>query len=223
MKIKMIMAIICIMIPTACYIFQSNKPELPGTNISHTIPVSNNHLQLLIDSTALDPQSGKYIICHENFDRVLAMIKGARRWIFVDFFLWNGWQGSIPSNHRQLSEELAEALIHKKQDCPKINILVLTDPINRIYGNMEPEFFCRMKDAGIGIVFTDLSKMNDSNLIYSPPINMLDTCFGKIPWINRLLNKSFLPNIIDINGKQLSLRQVGRLLFQGKPSQGDNY
>ncbi|PIP41740.1 hypothetical protein COX18_02535, partial [Candidatus Desantisbacteria bacterium CG23_combo_of_CG06-09_8_20_14_all_40_23] len=117
--------VICIMIPIACYLLQSNKPELPGTNTSCTIPVSN-HIQLLIDSTAIDPQSGKRIICQENFDKVLTMIKGARRWIFVDFFLWNQWQGSIPSDNRKLSKELAEALIQKKQDCPKINILVLT-------------------------------------------------------------------------------------------------
>ncbi|PIY19337.1 hypothetical protein COZ13_05900 [Candidatus Desantisbacteria bacterium CG_4_10_14_3_um_filter_40_18] len=70
-----------------------------------------------------------------------------------------------------------------------------------------------MKDAGIGIVFTDLSLMNDSNLIYSLPVNMLVACFGRILWINKLLDKSFLPNIMDIDGKQMSLRQVGRLLF----------
>ncbi|MBI4753787.1 hypothetical protein HY793_05420 [Candidatus Desantisbacteria bacterium] len=205
--------VICIMIPITSYLLQSNKPELPGTNTSCTIPVSFRNIQLLIDSTALDPQSGKRIICQENFDKMLIMIKGARRWIVVDFFLWNQWQGSIPSDNRKLSRELAEALIQKKQDCPKINILVLTDPINRIYGNMEPEFFCRMKDAGIGIVFTDLSMMNDSNLIYSPLVNMLGCCFGKIPWIDKLIDKSFLPNIMDNTGKPISLRQVGRLLF----------
>ncbi|MBI4778574.1 hypothetical protein HY792_06630 [Candidatus Desantisbacteria bacterium] len=203
----------CIMLTIACYIFQPDRLKLSGTHAAHAVPVNKNDVQLLIDSTAFDPQSGERIICQENFDKVLDLIKGAKRWIYIDFFLWNQWQGSIPENHRQLSKELAEALIRKKQSCPRINILVLTDPINRIYGNMEPDFFCKMKDAGIGIVFTDLSKMNDSNLIYSSPITMIGHYCKKIPWINRLIDKAFLPNIMNINSKQMSLRQMIRLLF----------
>ncbi|MFH1860718.1 MAG: phospholipase D-like domain-containing protein, partial [bacterium] len=213
MKIKTIIIVGCVMFTIALYILQPNKPELSGTHAAHAIPVSENDIQLLIDSTAFDPQSGNRIICQKNFDTVLALIKGAKKWIYVDFFLWNQWQGSIPENHRKLSKELADALIHKKQDCPKINILVLTDPINRIYGNMEPEFFHRMADAGIGIVFADLSMMNDSNLICSPPINILGAHLKKISWINRLLDRAFLPNVMDFNGNQMSLRQMGRMFF----------
>ncbi len=200
------------MIIIACHILQPNKPELSGTHIA-AVSVAKNDVQLLIDSTAFDPQSGKRIICQENFDKILSLIKGARAWIYIDFFLWNQYQGSIPENHRQLSKELAEALIRKKQDCPQINILILTDPINRIYGNMEPDFFHRMADAGIGIVFTDLSRMQDSNIVYSLPVNIIGSCVKKIPCINRLLDIAFLPNMMDINGDQMSLRQMGRMLF----------
>jgi HKD family nuclease len=201
------------MIITTCYILQPNKSELSGTHTAHAVSVTKNDVQLLIDSTAFNLQSGKRIICQENFDKILALIKEARMWIYVDFFLWNQYQGSTPENHRQPSKELAEALICKKQDCPETNILVLTDPINRTYGNMDPEFFHRMKDVGIGVVFTDLSRLNDSNIIYSLPINTIGACLKKIPWINKLLDKAFLPNIIDINGNQISLRQMGRLFF----------
>lgn len=213
MKIKAIIILGCVMFTIASYILQPNRLELSGTHEAHAVPVSENDIHLLIDSTTFDPQSGNRIICQKNFDTVLALIKGAKKWIFVDFFLWNQWQGSIPENHRKLSKELADALIHKKQDCPKINILVLTDPINRIYGNVEPDFFHRMKDAGIGIVFTDLSMMNDSNLICSPPINILGAHLKKISWINRLLDRAFLPNIMDFNGNRMSLRQMGRMFF----------
>ncbi len=203
----------CIMITIVCHILQPNNLKLSGTHAAHAVSANRNNVQLLIDSTAFDPQSGKRIICQENFDNVLALIKEARKWIYLDFFLWNPYQGNIPENHRQLSKELAEALIRKKQDCPEINILILTDPINRIYGKMEPDFFRCLAEAGIGIVFTDLSKMNDSNTIYSFPINMIAACVKKIPWINRLLDKAFLPNIMDMNGKQMSLRQMGRMFF----------
>ena len=93
------------------------SPQLPpGTNISSSpTGIAPENIRLLIDDTAWDPETGRRVIDQKIFEEILAMIARADELIFVDLFLWNPWQGSIPEEHRKLSQELAGALIKKKR------------------------------------------------------------------------------------------------------------
>ena len=159
-------AAIVVLLP---HIIHTAIPLPPGTRIAiEPVAIDPGSIRLLIDDTAWDEEEQLRIIDQEIFEEILAMIDRADRFIYVDLFLWNPWQGSTPEQHRKLSTELAEALIGKKRTARGIDIIVLTDPINRIYGGHEPESFKDLAKVGIPVVFTDLDRLPDSNLVYTP-------------------------------------------------------
>jgi hypothetical protein len=191
-----------------------SHPLPPGTDgMSKPVQISPEHVNLLIDSTAFDPATGKRVIQQVIFDEILAMIKRADRFICLDLFLWNPWQGNIPEDHRAVSTELAEALIEKKKSDPDLDILILTDPINRIYGQMEPGFFRDMEQAGIPIIFTSLGKIPDSNWLYARYWQFYHGIISSVPFLNNLVTGSLFTNPFIINGPKISLRQLGRLFL----------
>lgn len=166
--------------------------------------------RLLVDRTVWDPENGEHRLEHENFDALLQMVADAEEFLLLDFFLWHPWRGKLGSDHelRPLAAELAEALRAKRREHPDLPILVLTDPINRLYGRHAPEYFDRLTEAGIPVVFTDLSELPDSNWLYAPQARF---------W-SRFLNgdgegKRVLPNPLDPEGGRLTVGEASRLLY----------
>lgn len=188
--------------------FLFREKELPaGTNQSSP-GFSFENAQLLVDQTAWDADRGAYVQRHAIFDTILDEIAAAESFIIVDFFLWNPWRGSLlaPGELRPLAETLADALIAKRIENPSLPILVLTDPINRIYGDQAPGYFERMAAADIPVIYTDLSQLPDSNRIYAPQADF---------WRRYLPpgEKRLVPNPFDAEGDKLTLTQLGRLLY----------
>ncbi len=128
--------------------------------------VVSSQIKLLTDTTYID-SSGKRVIDQQIFDEVTSMIRNAKSYILVDMFLWNDF-GSDPTKvHRALSSELANALISKKKENPKIVIQVVSDPINNVYGGQRAQLFDDMEKAGIVVSITNLPALRDSNPILS--------------------------------------------------------
>ncbi len=67
-------------------------------------------LRFLADLTYVD-EAGSRHVEQEIFDTVVEVIRGAERFVVVDMFLYNDFQGDPPENTRALSAELTEALI----------------------------------------------------------------------------------------------------------------
>jgi hypothetical protein len=195
------------------YLLYSTVSPPPATHIAgERIPTDPGAVRLLIDSTAWNEDSQERVIRQEIFDEILAMIDRADSFIYLDLFLWNPWQGSIPEQHRQLSNELAEALIEKKRSNRAIDILVLSDPINRIYGGHEPEFFKDMAKVGIPVVFTDLARLPDSNLVYAPYWQQIE----KVLTGGTLSDWSSRPRMTNPfmkGGAEISAHQFGKMLL----------
>ena len=175
--------------------------------------VPTDSVRLLIDSTSFDAGKGERIFDQQIFDAVLKMIRDAKQTVYVDFFLWNYWTGSIPESHRGLAQELSESLIAKKKESPETHILVMTDPVNRVYGGDEQPFYEAMRQAGICIVFTALDKMPESNFFYAAPARFYGPLISRIPGIRQLLNIRLLKHPFEEGGQNISLLQFGRLLF----------
>ena len=205
----LITAAILVLLPILFYA----SPELPpGTNVATSpIKMAADDIRLLIDDTAWDPEAGIRVIDQEIFDEILAMIDRADKFIYIDLFLWNPWQGSIPEEHRKLGSELAAALIKKKRSLRGLDVLVLSDPINRIYGGHEPEFFKDMSKAGIPVVFTDLTRLPDSNSLYAPYWSLTEKLLGTAFFSNWSTRPRF-SNPFDRGGKRVSALQLGRML-----------
>lgn len=188
------------------------QKDLPaGTNWrSPAFEYSEAHL--LIDRTRWDAQAQQPVLRHEIFDAILSEIETAETFLIADFFLWNPWKGAVEAagELRPLAAELADALIRKRIQNPDMPILVITDPINRIYGDQAPEYFSRLAAAGIPVIYTDLSELPDSNLVYVPQARFWSQY---LPGGDAEGAARRVPNPFDAQGEKLTLAQLGRLLY----------
>jgi phosphatidylserine/phosphatidylglycerophosphate/cardiolipin synthase-like enzyme len=125
-----------------------------------------SYVAFLADKTWID-NSGARHSEQEIFDCALGMIEKSRRFLLLDMFLYNDFQGKEPETTRLLSGEFTDALVSHKKANPDIRILVITDPINVVYGSLPSEQFARLRQAGIDVVMTDLTRLRDSNPAYS--------------------------------------------------------
>lgn len=112
------------------------------------------------------------------FDAVFDMIEHSRRFLLVDMFLYNDFQGKEPETTRLLSGELTDALVSRKVRNPDMTIVLITDPINTVYGSLPSAQFERLREAGIDVVVTDLTKLRDPNPLYSLVWRLLIRPFG---------------------------------------------
>jgi phosphatidylserine/phosphatidylglycerophosphate/cardiolipin synthase-like enzyme len=145
------------------------KPLPDGTSVrGDVIETPLTQLQFLSDVTSADV-FGAPVVRQHIFDAMLGTIAGARQFIVVDFFLFNGHRGTATDApaHRALSAELRDALLARKRALPGLTVLVISDPINDVYGSIPSPDLAALRDAGIEVVMTDLDELRDSNFIYS--------------------------------------------------------
>ena len=131
----------------------------------------------LADHSWLD-RNGQRHLSQTLFDQVFTSIEKAKKLILLDMFLFNDWQGPVPETHRALSEELTNALVTRKRDRPDIDIIVISDPINTVYGGMSSPHLERLRRAGIIVSLTDLTRLQDSNPLWSGVWRWLIRPFG---------------------------------------------
>lgn len=150
-----------------CCLVNRFKSLPAGLNVSSTArTVDASQLELLTDLTFLD-SSGTTVYEQEIFDRLLRMIDEAQRLILLDQFLFNSFAGTVDSVHRRLCDEIIEALLKKRRALPNLPIVVVTDPINEVYGSDPSEGFNRLRRAGIDVVTTSLGPLRDSNTVFT--------------------------------------------------------
>lgn len=142
--------------------------------------VSARQFQFLVDDSHINAQ-GERVLEQEIFDHKFDMIRDASSMIVLDMFLFNDWQGPVPEMHRLLASELVETLVQKRASDPDIAIVVVTDPINTVYGGMQSKHLDDLKAANIDVVMTDLTKMQDSNPLWSSIWRWLIRPFGNQP------------------------------------------
>ncbi len=123
-------------------------------------------VRFIADLTYLDP-SGTRQVDQQIFDEILETIRAAREQITLDFFLFNEYQGQDREETRALCRELTDTLVQQKQTHPEIEIVLITDPINTVYGGLPAPHLERLEAAGISVVMTDLNPLRDSNALYS--------------------------------------------------------
>jgi hypothetical protein len=117
------------------------------------------------DSSWLD--EGARYLSQNVFDGIFDGIRAANNLIVLDMFLFNQWQGPAPENHRALSSELTQVLIEQQHRYPDMDIIVISDPINTVYGGLPSVHFDEMKSAGIHVLLTRLDQLQDSNPLWS--------------------------------------------------------
>jgi len=140
--------------------------KLPaGVGLTGTL-MSVSAVQLLTDKSFVTAE-GVLVREQEIFDYILKMIDEAEEYILIDMFLYNDNLGKATTSYRALSSELTNALIEKKSNYPSITIQVISDSINTGYGGYVPEQWQNLEESGISVIVTDLTKLRDSNPLYS--------------------------------------------------------
>ncbi len=180
-------------------LWQTHKPMPAGTDV-HTpwVAVDAADVQFLTDLTYNDPQ-GRLLSEQQIFDEVLRIIDEANSFVVADFFLFNDFMGAADAPQRRLSNELAEHLIARRAQLPSLTVLLITDPINDVYGSVPSPLLQRLRDGGINVVVTDMRPLRDSNPVYSTLWRM----FGQ--WWPVKPGKGSLPNPFDTEPAQISL------------------
>lgn len=154
-----------VMLLVAIAIYQVYKPLPSGLDVSSPERRASE-VQFLADRT-YTTADGERQMDQQIFDAVFEMIADARQFVLVDMFLFNDFQGQLAETHRPLSDELTHALIAQKQRYPDIEVQVISDPLNTVYGGKASPHFDQLEAAGIAVTLTDLTRLRDSNPAYS--------------------------------------------------------
>ena len=164
-------------------------------------------ISFLSDMTWVDSEGAR----HESqqiFDGVFGMIRNARRLVLLDMFLYNDFQMGVTNAARPLSRQLTDLLLQQKKAYPDIRIIVITDPINTVYGSVPCSAFAELAAADIDVVITDLEQLRDSNPAYS--------FFWRL-FLRPLGNstRGHLPNPFDPRSKVTLRSYLATLNFKG--------
>ncbi|KWQ05887.1 phospholipase [Acinetobacter harbinensis] len=145
-------------------VYHSYKPLPEG--LDFTGKLRHAEVKFIADQTYMDAQ-GKQQQQHHIFDEMLKMIDEAQTTIVLDMFLFNQEVGESTLLQRQLTQQLTETLILKHGVQPNIEIKVITDPINSVYGGVMPQHYQKLRAAGINVIETDLTPLRASNPLWS--------------------------------------------------------
>lgn len=126
---------------------------------------------------------------HEIFNDVFRLIGQAEEFILVDMFLFNSTkpEGVV---HRPLAQQLTEALLARKSEKPGLSVIVISDPLNTMYGGTTSPWFEALRKADIPVVETALRPLRDSNPTWSSVWRLCCQWFGNNPkgaWLDNAL------------------------------------
>jgi len=164
--IRLKLALFMLLALIACTALWHRYKPLPDglAHESPLLPVQG--LNLLVDDT-WETADGERAMRQTIFDEALRLIGQARQLVVVDMFLFNAFQGADDASYRPLSAELTRALVGKKQQQPDLPVILITDPINTLYGGLHSEHLERLEDAGVVVITTPLTRLRDSNPSWS--------------------------------------------------------
>lgn len=145
--------------------FHATKPLPAGLNYAGELRPAH-HVKFLADVTYVD-DAGERHTEQAIFDEIFGLIDAAEHFLLLDMFLFNSFQGASSERHRALSSELTERLLARRATHPDMQIVVIADPINMLYGSIESTIFDRLEAADIDVVVTHLPALRDSNPVFS--------------------------------------------------------
>lgn len=180
--------------------WQVVKPMPSGTDIdSGAMALASGDVEFLHDLSWRDA-AGTPVAEQEIFDAVFEVVDQAERFLVLDFFLVNDAMGSNGKLHRALSRELADRVLARKRARPALRVLLVTDPINDVYGGAPSALLAELSAQGVDVVRTSLATLRDSNPAYSALWRLFIQWFGNSP------GTAWLPNPFDSGVSKVSLR-----------------
>lgn len=180
--------------------YHTVKPLPEG--LDYTGKLRHAQVKFLADQTYLDAQ-GRQQQEHHIFKEMLRMIEEAQSTIILDMFLFNQQVGESQLQHKQMTQELTDALVMKRRLAPQVEIFVITDPVNSVYGGIQPAHYRQLRQAGIDLMETNLLPLRTSNPVWSGFWYICCQDIGNNP------EKGWLPN--PLGTEEITLRSYMEL------------
>lgn len=187
--------IIILIIPLIIGIIHYTKALPAGISIQSKQYKMKN-VQFLSDLTY--EKDDETIMEHSIFNTTLHMIEDAKEFILIDVFLFNDDYDRSKGDYPAVAKQIVEALIAKKQASPLLDITVITDDINTMYGSAPSTLFAQLQEHDIHVITTNLKPLRDSNPLYSSFYRPY------LQWIPSSQN-GFLPNPFNPDANKASL------------------
>lgn len=185
-SLKLVAAVV-IALMLAVGLYNTFKPMPAGLAASPpSRPLYDVHL---IPDISWRTSAGKHFQSQGIFREVFDLIAQAQKIIVIDMFLFN--DSAPDDSFEPLAEKLTKALIDRKQAIPGLDIVMITDPLNTVYGGTRQSHFEELRQAGITLVETDLRPLRDSNPTWSSLWRLCCRWFGNNP------DGGWLPNALD--------------------------
>ena len=138
------------------------------------------------------------------FDRVLDMIDQADRFVVIDMFLFNE-EHTGDRDYRPITRELTDRILARRQAVPVLDATFITDEINNFYGAYTSTALRRLEEGGVRVVLTDLSRLRDSNPVFSSLWRTYLQWFGTA-------GPAFAPHPLTSTAQRVTLRSYLKLL-----------
>ncbi len=151
--------------------------------------------KLLTDVTYRDSH-GDLHLDHTIFDEVFRLIGQAEQLVVVDMFLFN--DSKPDDRYRPLADQLTTLLIERHRRVDGLRVIVITDPLNTLYGGTPSPYLERLRAEGIPVVETALTPLRDSNPLWSAGWRVC------CEWLGNSADAGWLPNLLD--GGKVTLR-----------------
>ena len=192
----------------ACW--EAVKPLPPGVRTHsawHSMPTQD--VTFIADITSSDAY-GRSVSSQAIFEETLKVIRAAREFVVLDYFMFNNRHGDLdPTSQllRPLSGQLRDALIERRQALPNLKVLFITDPVNELYGAVPSPDLRLLRAAGVDVVITRLDPLRDSNHLYSSAWRLA------VSWWNpSAAGEGSLPNPLDDSNTPLPFGAWARLI-----------
>jgi PLD-like domain len=170
--------------------------------------IPTRDLTFLDDITGADAY-GRGFSTHTIFDAMLRAISDARTLVVLDCHWCNDMYRMSPDSVAGLTPmaaQLVETLLARKAQVPGLQVLVLADPINDLYGAAPSSELARLRAAGIQVVTADLSRLRDRNVLYSGLWRLTLKW-----WSHSHAGGGWLPNPFSDDGPPLTARAWAQL------------
>ncbi|TYO74460.1 hypothetical protein DQ398_000300 [Rossellomorea marisflavi] len=183
--------------------YQRTKPLPDGVSYAggiHSIPEED--VEFIYDLTY--QKDGKEEYDHSIFDEVNKTVSEAEDFLILDLFLFNGYTKN-DRNYPKISEELSKTIQERMKEKPDLKVVFISDDVNTTYGSHKADQLEPLKELGAEVIFTDLDRLRDPNLLYS------GVWRAGIQWFGQKGN-GWLPNPMAPSAPEVTARSYLKLL-----------
>lgn len=185
---------ILLIIPFILAIVHTVKPLPEGLSIDGTLH-NNADIRFISDVTY---NQNERVMEHQLYDEAIRIISEAQQTLLIDMFLYNDDYDRSKGSYPNHALTLTEAVLQAKTNNPNLNVTIITDRINTVYGTYTPPHFVQLEKAGITVIETNMKPLRDSNPIYS------SLWRSYLQWWPATSN-GFLPNAFNPDGVEVTI------------------